>query len=626
MVSLNFRSQQGRSSSKALAQLLTEELRQAQVKARRDQRPVAIVFPSQNGSKAISQGFYQLEGYGRAKLRRSASFASENSRAQVMVGVWPVASPEVNGINQGPPPPDAIDLDAWLPNELQKDFCLVFLPSGAVQSNDLPMFGGAYHLAVGSGIEFSGAGTPSGPTSVTAATPNYFAPTEVGEPYTVIVEKTGGLRSVAGLAGSSGGVTIKQAFTPTQTPAPLVSLPSVANRNPAFDQVKVAPELDPALAPPGVDAQVQPDEYLTLTVTATDDDGDELFCLWTADTGSFTSPDETRMEWDEATRTRRSVWTWQPPSTAIAGDPFVLTCRVRDSSGAVATPIVGSVINGVTEEEGKVYFLRVSGGSQHQYTCKPDGSGERRLSTEGVAQLREVHTAPDSSRIVYSARANGTGRYQIETANADGSNVQVLFAEPGRDLTWPRINPQGTHIIFNRAGELWKINADGTNLMQMTTPSWGSNDYVSWSSDGSRIAWIRAQRGVVTMDLDVANNFAPLPATENEVLGNTGTRYHYVEWTPNPVNQRLLINGNVGAEGTQANAFHIDPDNPMDRVDLPPFPNTPGRKALACWSPDGSQFIYGDADKLYVIQANDTTGVTRQQILDGPLDFPVWVQ
>lgn len=616
LVSLNFRSQRGRSSSKALASILAQEFRGAQIKAQRDQRPVAVVFPSQGKTKPISQGFLLLDGYEAPKLRREVDLSSENKSAQLMIGVWPVSSPDGNEINAVPQAEDAIDLDAWLPASLQGDYCLVFLPSGRVQTNDLPMFDDAFHVLVGAGIDYTASGAPTGSPSVSVSAPNYFAPTKVGEPYTVIVEATGDIRLATGVAGSTGGL-VTQAFSPTQSPASLAAIPAVANRVPVMTGIDVSPELDPTLAPPGIDAQLQPGEHLTLEVTATDQDGDELFCEWTSDGdyGNFSSPSETRMVWDEATRTRKSVWTWQPPSTALVGDPFELTCTVRDSNGAVASPIVGSVINGQTEAEGTIFYLRRQGAFQYAYTCKPDGTGERRITDQNILYWREVHTALDSSRIVYSARRNGTGDVQVERANIDGTNVEVLHHIPGLDFAWPRINPQGTHIIYNRNGELWKMDADGTNHVQMTSGP-GPNSYVSWSPNGDRIAWIRDQAGLKVMDVDPVNGFLPA-GPENEILTLT---CHYVEWQPT-TNPRLLVSRKNGSDPI----FHVDPNNPGDRVNLPLIPGSPpGSSTLACWSPDGTQILYGDRDiGLWTINLD---GTNARKIMNGPVDFPIWVQ
>ncbi len=428
--------------------VLAEELRGAHSRAQKNQRPVAVTFPSDGQTTPVAQGFYLLEGYEVPKLRRVVDLAGENPLAYLMVGVWPV-SPSSNGINPVPIAEHAIDLDAWLPTQLQGDFSLVFLPSGRVQSTDLPMFAGAFHILVGSGLEF---------------------------------------------------------------------------------------------APAGVDVQVQPHEHVTLEVTATDQDGDELFCLWTSDVGHFSSPEETRTVWDETSRTRRSVWTWQPPHDASVGDPFTLTCRVRDSSGAVAAPITGSVLSGLTEAERKIFYLRDSGAFRYAYTCKPDGTGERRLTEDDDAYSREVHTSLDSSRVVYCAKANGTGNFHIESSNVDGSDVEVVLSLPGTNLIWPRINPQGTHIIYNRGAQLWMVDADGSNQKQITTTP-GNNHYVSWSADGRRIAWIWNQKAVKVMDLDPNNGFNPA-GPETVVLPDPGggQQYHYAEWQPSAVAPRLLVN------------------------------------------------------------------------------------
>ena len=620
IISLNLKSQRSRASTKGVAQLLAQELRQARAKAQKDGRPVALVFPSQNGTRPHSENFYQLEGYGKPKIRRLGNFGSENSSVQVSVQVWPVSAPATNELNPGASLPDAIDLNSWIPASMDKDYCFVFLPSGSLQTNDLPSFDGAFHLLVSAGVEYSAAAAPSGSTTMATA-PSYFKPSKLGEPFTVKIEKTGEVSLAKGVAGNSGGVLIVDAFSPSQAAASFSPPPAGSNSAPAFDKIVVSP--NPNAPPPGIEAQVEPHEHLTLTVTAKDPDGDELFCEWTGDVGHFSSSGETRMVWDEADRVRRSVWTWQPPHDAKAGDSFTLTCKVRDESGSVASPIVGSVINGAVEPPSKVFFIRTPGTIGHAYTCKPDGSGERRL-TKNNTDSREIHTSLDSSRICYTAPAGAN--HHIEVSAADGSNPQVVYGIPGSDLYWARFNPQGTDIMFLHApnAEIWMIDADGNNP-RVVAPVVGGyrNRWASWSPDGTQIAylstnWIANDDRVIIQNVDPATNFSPTGAPFI-VTSQPGTDYHYVEWRPDLADPRLLVLDRV----SPPNPFVIRPDG-TGRVNLPAIPDT-GTATIGCWSPDGTQILYGTrGDGLYRIDYPSLAN--RVKILGPPVDFPVWRQ
>ena len=620
IVSLNMKSQRSRTSSKGVAKLLAQEFRQARAKAQKEGRPVALVFPSQNGTRPHSQNFYQLEGYDKPKIRRLGNFGSENASVQVSVQTWRVSAPATNEINPGESLSDAIDLDLWLPPAMSQDYCFVFLPSGSVQTNDLPSFDGAFHLLVSSGLEYAATAAPVGTSTVVTA-PSYFKPSKLGEPFTVTVEKTGEVSLTKGVAGSSGGVLVADAFTPSQPPASFPPPPVGSNQVPAFDNIVVSPK--PTSPPPGVEAQVEPHGHLTLTVTATDPDGDELFCEWTGDTGNFSSPGETRMIWDEADRVRRSVWTWTPPHDAAAGDPFTLTCTVRDENGSVAAPVVGSVINGETRPATKVYFIRQSGAQRHAYTCKSDGSGERRLAQNSTI-YREVHTSLDASRICYTALAGGYHR--IEMSASDGSSPQVIYSIPGRHLVWARLNPQGTDIIYvdSTPKELWMVNADGSNP-RLFAPRVGNyaNRWASWSPDGTQVAYVstdtvavdnRIMVQAVDPSADYAPTGVPFPAASQPDID-----FHYVEWRPSLSDPQLLILD----RNSPPNPFVVRPDG-TGKTYLPPIPDT-GTVTVGCWSPDGSQILYGTtADGLYRIDYPSLTN--RVKVVNGPVDFPVWRQ
>lgn len=399
------------------------------------------------------------------------------------MGLWPVTPPASNELNPGGAALGAIALDSWLPPALAKDYCFVFLPSGSVQTNDLTSFDDAYHVIVAGGVEYSAASPPPGPSTVTTNAPGYFTPTSLGDPFTVTIEKTGTVSVMKGAKQSSGGIGIGEGFSPSIAPAPRAPVPVVANRNPILDEIVVSPKpIDPA---PGIDATVGPQEHLTLVVEAADPDGDELFCQWSCDKGHFSSPGETRMQWDEAKRVRRSVWTWQPPHDAATGDPFRLECTVRDESGAIASPIVGSVVNGETEPPSKLFYIREGEGAM--FTSHSDGSGQRRVTVDSPG-MASLCLSTDTSRLCY------TTTNKVFISNLDGSVKSLVYTSPVRCQD-AQLNPEGTRIAFANwvggpASEIWIVNVDGTNPHAVASdPGW---DHDSPEFDSRSRVWAQS--------------------------------------------------------------------------------------------------------------------------------------
>ena len=143
-----------------------------------------------------------------------------------------------------------------------------------------------------------------------------------------------------------------------------------------------------------------------------------------------------------------------------------------------------------------------------------DGSGRmprsRRRSRKLVAGLVVALTAPLFAPVDPAAAvvpgANGriaceggrmlpgatTTNPEVFTINPDGSGEMVLTDFPGRDGD-PSISPDGRTIAFEsfRSGfsELWTMNADGTNLRQLTFNGAPEDRGSSWSPYGSQIVY-----------------------------------------------------------------------------------------------------------------------------------------
>jgi dipeptidyl aminopeptidase/acylaminoacyl peptidase len=177
---------------------------------------------------------------------------------------------------------------------------------------------------------------------------------------------------------------------------------------------------------------------------------------------------------------------------------------------------------------------------------RPTGTGARPLAalaavataaigTVAVAIRADVHAAPAPlQRVVFASTGIAPGRTQIASANIDGTGVVNLSNSTSTD-TGPRVSPDGKLIAFDRAaanlqsqavyvmgidgshqtaltdpagiaanpswypdgtqlvydagGQLWRINADGTGKQQLTHGSTLSTR-PSVSADGSLIAYV----------------------------------------------------------------------------------------------------------------------------------------
>lgn len=104
VVIVNGRQGAPRGQISGVADLVAEELRSARFRAISQQTPVAVVFPSNGGSTAVSSGLYVLEGAVHPKVVRSIRYDREYPDSRIFVGVWPgLSSPNRDDLRIGSP-------------------------------------------------------------------------------------------------------------------------------------------------------------------------------------------------------------------------------------------------------------------------------------------------------------------------------------------------------------------------------------------------------------------------------------------------------------------------------------------------------------------------------------------
>jgi Tol biopolymer transport system component len=123
----------------------------------------------------------------------------------------------------------------------------------------------------------------------------------------------------------------------------------------------------------------------------------------------------------------------------------------------------------------------VNGEQVDLWTIRPDGSGERRLTSDGGAK-RSVSWSPDGTRLLYTDTEDASTR--IYTVGLDGSPPAALSPAGATDFS-PAWSPDGTRIAF-AAPALTVMNADGSNRHRVTDLGAASP---AWSPDGGRIAF-----------------------------------------------------------------------------------------------------------------------------------------
>lgn len=137
--------------------------------------------------------------------------------------------------------------------------------------------------------------------------------------------------------------------------------------------------------------------------------------------------------------------------------------------------------------------LLSSGGVSHlmRYELSPDKDtlvAQKDLSQAFDLEDKDPAFSPDGTRLAFSRRYLDPGRWtpgrQLWVMTADGSQAQALTAEPAYHhyaFAWSPDNTQIAYVRFDptlltQPPELWIINADGTNPIQLViggfAPQW----------------------------------------------------------------------------------------------------------------------------------------------------------
>jgi Tol biopolymer transport system component len=287
------------------------------------------------------------------------------------------------------------------------------------------------------------------------------------------------------------------------------------------------------------------------------------------------------------------------------------------ATGAVTGPTPSPCTDLPSASRGeKIVFDSNRGGDYRNiYAMDAEGGNVVRLTTEETNEFAGPWS-PDGQHIAFTWFGLTTS--DIWVMNADGSNPVNLTDTPQIDEGFPAWSPDGQRLAYTtrRDGnnEIYVMNADGSNPVRLTDNP--ADDLApSWSPDGSRIAFVSDRdnsAGVYDIYLMDADG-----ATVTRLTTSVGSAY-----TPawSPAGTRIAFRSDRD-DSSDIYVINIDGTGLQDLTNNPAFDWAPS------WSPDGLQIAFQtnrDGNwEIYVVNADGTapTNLTHDPADD---QLPFW--
>ncbi len=217
----------------------------------------------------------------------------------------------------------------------------------------------------------------------------------------------------------------------------------------------------------------------------------------------------------------------------------------------------------------------------------------------------------------------------VFTMNPDGSNVkQLTDLGPNNGAYFESWSPDGKQIAFTEypapdfVGQLWIMNADGSNQRQIFPEANFDQERPSFTPDGSAVLFTRCRLDIEACAIyRVGTNGQSLAAITNYDLGIS-------DYSPehSPVGRDIAFTGG-GREGIICALFLLNSDGvTLDR--LTPAPLSARQPD---WSPDGRKLAFSthcsnpQNEEIWIVN-RDGEGIHRltengDDYLSGPHDF-----
>lgn len=248
------------------------------------------------------------------------------------------------------------------------------------------------------------------------------------------------------------------------------------------------------------------------------------------------------------------------------------------------------------------------------YSVMPNGRALQRLTNDPAADICPAYSA-DGKEIAFCS--DRTGAFEIWKMKQNG-NQQVQVTHLGTRSLFPDFSPDGSKIAFMSPSpppfsfEIFTIDSEGTGSPVQLTNSPGNNALPVYSPDGSKIAFLSNRTGlnqVWVMDADGSN---PVQLTFDAVL-----KGQVPDWSPD--GSKIAYQSATG----NGDIYVMNADGSGQTQ----LTNTPQQEFGTAWSPDGSQIAFvrvlGAAPSDRAIYLMNADGSNQHMLTQGSA-VPAW--
>ena len=260
-------------------------------------------------------------------------------------------------------------------------------------------------------------------------------------------------------------------------------------------------------------------------------------------------------------------------------------------------------------------------GSEYKghFVVNRDGSDLLHLANAGD-ERRPLSWSPDGKKVLFVDDPDESRTYDLFTLNRDNSNLVQITNTPDKNEDFPAWSPDGKKIAYYPGGTIYVMNADGSNPTALIEDksfriagSPNGDLLMNWSPDGKKIAFV-SDTGVYVINADGTN---PICLTRHS--GACIPR-----WSPDSKKLTFMVSYRIAGVMLSTGIYVVNADG----TDLRNLTLSKARHGLPSWSPDGSKIAfdsnrYGNRE-IYIMNAD---GSNLVRITDTPEEGeidPVW--